>query len=693
MAASTLTPAWSEFESKVASISHQINELFEEMPFGSHSVAKDGTYLEVNPVELAWLECTREDLIGKRRPIEFLTPESREIFTRYSERFGAHGFAELELDLMGQNGSLRKISLSSNGFFDMEGRPRANRTVSFDLTKYRDDRNRQRIAALAFESLSGMCVTDSHGVVLRVNQAFTTLTGYSAEDIQGKTMHMLSSGHHDAAFYRAMWQSLKTRGNWEGEIYNRRKNGQIYTEWLSITSTYGPDGTVAHYVGSFFDITASRATQAEISHMAYFDTLTQLPNRHLMLDRLRHALAASARTQLRGAVLFIDLDNFKLINDTRGHGAGDLLLTEAARRLRSSVREGDSVARIGGDEFVVLLEGLDTDGLEAATQATKVSESILQILAEAYRIGTHEFHCTGSIGIAMFGNPESGADLLQHADLAMYQAKKAGRNAFKFFDDTMQTAVNARVSLEQDLRRAIRLEQFELYFQPQVSQGGSLVGAEALLRWHRGEKGLVSPGDFIPVAEESGLILSIGKWVLQAACAQLKQWEAHPLTRGLQLAVNVSARQFLQGDFVSEVQQTISEAGINPRKLKLEITESMVLNVEDAIDKMNALRAIGVFFSMDDFGTGYSSLSNLTRLPLNQLKIDQSFVRNIGIKGTDDTIVQTIIGMANTLGFDVIAEGVETEEQKAFLELNGCPVLQGYLLGKPVPIDAFEAWL
>jgi diguanylate cyclase (GGDEF)-like protein len=416
-------------------------------------------------------------------------------------------------------------------------------------------------------------------------------------------------------------------------------------------------------------------------------------------DRISQALANASRNLRYGAILFLDLDNFKVINDTRGHAVGDLLLVEVARRLNHIVRKGDTVARLGGDEFVVLLEDLSADMQQATVLVEQVGEKILNNLALPYLFESYEFHCTTSIGISVYCDQKecsekNSEELLRHADIAMYQSKKAGRNTLRFFDPAMQAAVSSRAALERDLRNALEQGQFLLYYQSQVYHNGEIIGAEVLLRWRHPERGLVSPLDFIPLAEDTGLILPIGQWVLDTACQQLKLWENHAGARHLQLAVNVSARQFHQTDFVKQVQQTIARHGINPVLLKLELTESLVLdNVDDTIAKMNRLKAIGVRFSMDDFGTGFSSLAYLTRLPLDQLKIDQSFVRNMGVKPRDAVIVQTIIGMANNLGMEVIAEGVETEEQRAFLERHGCSTCQGYLFSKPVPIEQFEALL
>jgi diguanylate cyclase (GGDEF)-like protein/PAS domain S-box-containing protein len=561
-----------------------------------------------------------------------------------------------------------------------------------DITERKQVEQELRIAATAFEVQESIIITDAHKVILRVNQSFTRLTGYSAEEAIGQTPALIKSGMQDDEFYQKMWEALNRDHSWQGEIWNRRKNGEVYPDWLTITAVTNAKGEVTNYVSSYADLSQYKKDEATIHSLAFYDPLTSLPNRRLLLDRLQHAFAASSRHQNHGALLFIDLDNFKALNDTKGHNIGDLLLVEVASRLHACVREADTVARLGGDEFVVLLENLSEDPLQAAAQTDAVCDQILTAFRQTYSLSGHEYHGSASIGISLFRNQEATVnEILKRADTAMYQAKSAGRNTLRFFDPDMQAVLEARTELESDLRCALEGNQFRLYYQAQVDHTGHILGAEALIRWQHPQRGLVSPFDFIPLAEEMGLILHIGQWVLETACTQLKIWEADPLTRNLQLAVNVSARQFHQPDFVEQVRQTLRIHAFNPGLLKLELTESLVLdNIDDAIVKMQALREVGVRFSMDDFGTGYSSLSYLTQLPLDQLKIDQSFVRNIGVKHSDAVIVQTIIGMANNLGMEVIAEGVETENQRAFLEQHGCTLCQGYLFGRPVPIEAFE---
>ncbi|MDO9366380.1 MAG: EAL domain-containing protein [Methylotenera sp.] len=564
-----------------------------------------------------------------------------------------------------------------------------------DITQQKLAESELRIAAVAFESQESMIITDANNVILRVNRAFTDTTGYTAADAIGNSPKMLNSGRHDPSFFADMWNTIQSIGTWNGEVWNRRKNGELYPEHLTITAVKNAVGEITNYVGTATDVTTSKAAAAEIENLAFYDHLTGLPNRRLLVDRLNHALLYSARHDKDGAVLFLDLDHFKTINDTLGHDVGDVLLQQVATRLTNCVREGDTVARLGGDEFVVMIEGLNEQGAEAATQTEEVGEKILLALNLPYQLVGQEHQIGCSIGVALFSDhKQSLDDLLKHADIAMYQAKKSGRNALRFFDPKMQASINTRVALEADLRIALKEKQFKLYFQPQVYHNRQITGAEVLIRWQHPNRGLVSPYDFIPLAEETGLILPIGQWVLETACQQIKAWENNLLTQHLQLAVNVSARQFFQPNFVEQVLLAIHQTKINPDKLKLELTESLVLDdITDTIDKMHQLQKVGVRFSMDDFGTGQSSLAYLTQLPLDQLKIDQSFTRNIGVKRSDAVIVQTIIGMGNNLGMEIIAEGVETEAQREFLQAHGCPVFQGYLFSKPVPLETFERML
>jgi diguanylate cyclase (GGDEF)-like protein/PAS domain S-box-containing protein len=536
-------------------------------------------------------------------------------------------------------------------------------------------------------------VTDANRLILRVNRSFVQATGYSEAEVIGKTPNLLNSDRHDADFFRDMWEMIERNGVWQGEIWDRRKNGEVFPTWVAITALKDDKGNVTHYIGTHHDLSTRKLVEEEIRNLAFFDHLTGLPNRRLLVDRLTHAIAAGARSKKHGALLFIDLDNFKTLNDSRGHDIGDLLLQHVASRLTTCIREGDSVARLGGDEFVVMLEDLSEHSQEAAAQTEIVGEKILASLNEPYQLGGIEYVSTPSIGITLFVEHHGTIDdLLKRADLAMYQAKAAGRNTLRFYDPVMQAVVTQRVELEAGLREALIKGQFLLHYQSQVNSEGCITGAEVLLRWQHPIQGLISPASFIPFAEESGLIVPMGQWVLQTACAQLSQWAEQPTLAHLTIAVNISARQLKLPNFVTGVLAIIDQSGANPNRLKLELTESLILdNVEDVITKMAELAGHGIRFSLDDFGTGYSSLAYLKRLPLNQLKIDQSFVRDILIDPNDAAIAKMVIALAETLNLSVIAEGVETAEQRDALALQGCHTYQGYLYGRPMLVADFEA--
>lgn len=564
-----------------------------------------------------------------------------------------------------------------------------------DITDRKVTDRELRIAATAFESQEGMFITDANNVILRVNSAFINITGYSAEEAVGQSPSLLKSGRHDEDFFAFMWEKINNQGFWQDEIWNRRKNGEIYPEYLTITAVKDDNGAVSNYVCTFNDITKSMAAVDEIKHLALYDSLTHLPNRRLLLDRIQQVIVSCARNSRKCALLFIDLDKFKDLNDTLGHNMGDLLLQQVAQRLESCVRKGDTVARLGGDEFVVLLADLNEQVVEAAAQAESIGNKILGCLNQPYQLAEHEYHCSSSIGASFFSEHNNTPEvLMKQADIAMYQAKKNGRNNLCFFDQKMQEAITARTSIEKELRIAIETQQFQLYYQVQVDDHHRALGAEALIRWNHPERGLIPPINFISLAEETGLILPIGQWVLETACAQIAAWQQDVRTRDFVLAINVSARQLRQVDFATQVKATVQSHALNPKLVKLELTESLLLeNIENTIVIMNELNEIGIKLSLDDFGTGYSSLQYLKRLPLDQLKIDQSFVRNLAFDSSDKAVVRAIIAMAHSMNMNVIAEGVETEEQRQLLLDKGCTHYQGYLFGKPVPIAEFEAQL
>ncbi len=660
-----------------------------EAAFEAIFISENGKCLEQNSRAQEMFGYTAEEAIG-RLGTEWIVPEDRGLVMKNM----MSGY-ELPYEASGLRKDGSTFPASIRGRM-MHYKGKNVRVTSMrDISEQKQAEADLRVAAIAFESQEGMMITDTNNIILRVNRAFTKITGYTAAEIIGKNPRLLSSGSQNTSFYSAMWESIHNTGAWEGEIWNRRKHGEVYPGYLAITEVKDPNGAVTNYVATLNDITSSKAAADKIENLAFYDHLTNLPNRRLLVDRLKQALASSARSGREGALLFIDLDNFKALNDTLGHDIGDLLLQQVAQRLVSCVREGDTVARLGGDEFVVMLEDLSEQAVDAAAQTEAIGEKILAALNQPYQLAAVAYHNSSSIGAALFADHQQSLDeLLKQADIAMYQAKKAGRNTLRFFDLQMQVAINTRVELEDALRKALENRQFHLHYQIQVGNSGEPLGAEALIRWLHPERGLVSPAQFIPLAEETGLILPIGQWVLETACAQLKAWEQDALTRDLVLAVNVSAKQFRQAEFVTQVQDAVQRHAISPMRLTLELTESLLLdNIEDIIATMHALKKIGVRFSLDDFGTGYSSLQYLKRLPLDQLKIDQSFVRNLASDNSDKAIVRTIIAMAHSLNLKVIAEGVETDEQRQLLLNKGCTHYQGYMFGKPVPIEQFEMQL
>lgn len=602
----------------------------------------------------------------------------------------ASPFREMEVNITCANGQIRTVVISAAPLPDSADDEVV--ITFFDITERKRMEEMQRIAASAFESQQGMFVTDAHQVILRVNKMFTEITGYSAKEALGQTPHLLSSGRHDAAFYAAMWESIGRSGVWLGEIYNRRKNGRVYPQNLSVSAVKNEAGLVTHYVGAFSDVTAHKAAEEQIEAMSFSDLLTGLPNRRHLAVLLQKAMIGAGQRKSNAALLLLDLDHFQKLNDAFGRDCGDLVLNQVAKLLKTCVREVDYIARVGGDEFGVLIESLGSDPLEATGRAETVAREILRALAQPFAIGTVEFYCSASIGITMLGEQDRTVDeTLEHAELAMYHAKAGGRDTLRFFDPQMQAVVSARMALEMDLRQAIAGQQFLLYYQAQVNEQYVITGVEVLVRWRHPERGMVSPADFIPLAEETGLILPIGNWVLESACEQLALWAQQSELAHLSLAINVSARQFRESSFVAQVLAALERTGANPQRLKLELTESILLaDVADVINKMSILKTKGIGFAIDDFGTGYSSLAYLKQLPIEKLKIDQSFVRNILIASNEVAITKAIIAMADSLGLSVIAEGVETRAQCELLASLGCHNYQGYLFSRPVPVAEFE---
>ena len=563
-----------------------------------------------------------------------------------------------------------------------------------DITKQKQDEVNLRIAATAFELQDAMLVTDANKVILNVNQAFTRITGYSAEEAIGKTPHMLSSGRHDKDFFAAMWETINRTGAWQGEIWNRRKNGEIYPEWLIITASkeaYDLSKRVKNYVASFSDISSRKAAEDEIRQLAFYDPLTRLPNRRLLQERLKHGIEMDRREGKQLALLMLDLDRFKSVNDSLGHLAGDELLQQVTARILARLRDVDMLARLGGDEFVVLLE--DIANLE---DAARLADEIITVVGKPFQLSQHtDVNIGVSIGISL--HPEHGDDygmLMSCADAALYQAKNQGRGCYAYFSEDQTLAARERIALETRLRSALKQGELRIYYQPQVDiVSARIVGAEALIRWLDPVEGLVSPIRFIPIAEETGLIFEIGEWVLQETCRQGCQWLESGLPP-ITLAVNVSPRQFCRGDISALIARVLSETGFPAEYLELEMTESGLMeNLDNVTELLHKLRAQGVRLAIDDFGTGFSSLAYLKHFPLDILKIDKRFIDDIPYLKDDMEITATIIAMGHILGFKVLAEGVETPEQLAFLREKNCDTYQGYIKSPPVTAEAFAELL
>ncbi|GAB4255894.1 MAG: hypothetical protein Kow0065_04270 [Methylomicrobium sp.] len=535
------------------------------------------------------------------------------------------------------------------------------------------------------QTQEGVIICDRHKKIVTVNQAFQRITGYTDHEAVGTKPDIFCSNRQSRHFYRLLWSQIKNTGFWQGELWSRRKNGETYPQWLTISAAKDEQGVVEYYIAIFSDITHNKQIEARLQHLAHYDPLTDLPNRLLLQARIEHGLDVARSHHQPLALLFLDLDHFKNINDSLGHSIGDRLLIETGKRLKTMLNEEDTVARLGGDEFNIVL--IDTD----AERATRFADELLEALSEPIEIGDYSFHLSASVGISVF--PEQGSDyetLSRNADTALYQAKSKGRNQSQLFTPEMQARSQRRMALEIDLRRALDEGQLELYYQPQVEiEHQTIVGAEALLRWRHPEWGFVSPGEFIPVAEDSGLIMPIGTWVLEQAAFQVKQWQNEGLP-DITIAVNLSLAQFRQKDLIEQVQSILQKHDLDPHCLELELTESIAMqDAETAIEKTQQLSDLGVKLSIDDFGTGYSSLSYLQRLPIHKLKIDQSFsAKMLGSKNTEN-IVDAIIGLAKNLNLKIIAEGVEDAEQLAHYQHKGCDMIQGYYFSRPIPAAQF----
>ncbi|HEX4006777.1 MAG TPA: EAL domain-containing protein [Acidobacteriaceae bacterium] len=618
---------------------------------------------------------------------------------------GATGVARFEKRYIRRDGSLTWVALTTSVQRDGQGKPLHFIAVAEDINARKQaeallagaqaalQASEERYRTTFQMSLDAININrSSDGLYVECNKAFLDITGYAREEVMGRTsleLNIWADARDRECLVEALHRKSVCRNM---EVRFTKKSGETF--WGLISASLIELEGMRCILSVTRDISDAKAAEEEIRTLAFYDPLTRLPNRRRLLERLRQATACGSRTGKRRALLFIDLDDFKTVNDTVGHQTGDLLLQAAAGRMTRCIRKSDAVARLGGDEFVVMLDDLDGSGEEAARQARAVAEKILAALGEPYLLAGYECLCTASIGITLFGDgQESSSQILKQADIAMYQAKAAGRNTLRFFAPALQETVNARAQLENELRQGIRANEFVLWYQPQVC-GGRMVGAEALVRWNHPRRAILPPDEFIPLAEETGHIVALGNWVLEAACAQLARWGERPETAHLLLAVNISALQLRQPDFVEQVLTALTRSGAHAENLRLELTESVLAqNIEDIVGKMEELKSWGLRFALDDFGIGYSSLAYLKRLPLDQLKIDRMFVRDLLKDPTSRAIAQSVIFLSHAMGVGVIAEGVESDEQRFLLERLGCHAFQGYLFSRPVPLEEFEGLL
>jgi diguanylate cyclase (GGDEF)-like protein/PAS domain S-box-containing protein len=645
--------------------------------------------VDVNEALCRILGYPREALIGKT-PFDFVDEENRRIFEQQAARVHDSQQRSYEITLRHKDGHGVSVQVNATNMPNGDEAPEQAFAFITDISERKRIEEQLRIAATFFETTSeAITVTDSHNRIVAVNPAFSYITGYSEKEVLGKDPGLLSSNRHSAAFYRNMWHTLQRMGRWQGEIWNRRKNGEVFPEWLSIVGIKDGQGETTQYMAVFSDITKRKQDEQKIWRQANYDALTGLPNRNLFKDRLDRAMHAAHREGTRLALMFIDLDRFKWVNDTLGHATGDRLLQEAANRLRRCVRETDTVARLGGDEFTVIL-----GEVREGTEVERIAEKLLHRLAAPFELDGKEAFVSGSIGITLFpGDADNMEQLLRNADAAMYLAKQSGRNTFHYFTQQMNEEAQRRLQLESDLRRVLERDELLLHYQPIIDGSGRVAGAEALLRWQHPELGLIPPDEFIPLAEEIGVIVEMEQWVMRQACHDARAFQLQS-GASLFVSVNVSSMQCKSDRCRMVLGEILQQSGLPAECLKLEITERVMMeNTEHVIALLSTIRSMGVRLAVDDFGTGYSSLSYLKQFPVDVLKIDRAFIDGLPTDKDDVALVEAIVAMAHSLELQVVAEGVESADQLAFLSSLGCDMIQGYYFSKPLPFEAFEAYL
>ncbi len=649
-----------------------------------------GQFVRVNSKFCHLFELTEQDVIGKIESDIFQLDTVEDVNKTDQTIIEQSDFFEKEIEIL-IKGELRSFIFIKFPWLTSQHQVCGVGCMLTEITRVKWLEKNYGLAQKVIENSSEAVVfTDAQGLILDVNNAYQTITGYRREELIGKNPNVLKSGKHDRNFYQAMWAQIKTQGYWSGEVWDRRKNGEIYPKWLMINAMMDEEGNATGYVGIFSDLSDQKEAEEKLEELSFYDPLTHLPNRVLFHDRLSVGVAIAKREKHLLAVLLIDLDRFKIVNDSLGHNVGDELLELIAQRFLTLGRESDTVARLGGDEFAVLLPELSS-----AEDASVVAQNFIDSLQDPFCFNDHCINIGASIGISIF--PSDGADvdgLVKRAELALYKAKEQGRNTYQYFSQELQDAVFEQLEMEDEMRHAILNQQFTLYYQPKISLAtNKITGMEALVRWIHPEKGLIPPDKFIPLAEESGLIISLGEWILQEACRATAHW-VEKYDDKLVVAVNLSAKQFQSENLLRTIQNTLDAFQLDPKNIELEITESCVMeNVEKALQTMKDFRDSRLRLAIDDFGTGYSSLGYLKQFPMSTLKIDRSFIMDLTPNSDDAAIVEVVILLADKLGLDVVAEGVETDDQLTFLRAQGCQYVQGYLLSRPLPADEFEAFL
>lgn len=665
-----------------------LRSIFENSIEGIYTTDGEGKILMANPsfMKLMGYESENEFVASVKNAANIY--KDRESYQKIVEHFKNHNSLLKHVsNIRHRHGAETIIAQNIRKVTDEDGVLTGYESIVEDITDKRHLEERMKLIAKVFEhSVEGIVITDANTQILEVNRAFCDITGYSMEEATNSATNLLYSGWQGEKFYSQMWRKLKREGIWQGEIKDRRKNGEMYMQWLTICAVKDARNKVLNYIGIFTDITEKKMSEKKIHQLAYYDVLTGLPNRSLLHDRLGHAIKVAHRNNTLLAVLFIDLDNFKNINDMLGHHIGDRFLQVVAERLTGCVREKDTVARLGGDEFVIVMEGI-----KDSESASNVAKSIITEMSTVFNIGSNDIYSGASIGVSIY--PEDGTDavsLLKNADTAMYNAKDLGKNDYRFYTEEMNLQAFERVSLETDLRKALEKNEFVLYYQPKIDlQSGDIVGAEALIRWNHTDMGLVAPGRFIPIAEKSALIEAIGEWVFYEAFGQVIRWQKEGLAPP-RISVNVSAKQLGQQNFHKNIERIMQSTGIMPGMVEIEVTESCVMvDADNAVQMLGRLKDVGVSVSLDDFGTGYSSLSQLKKLPIDSVKIDQSFVRDIMTNEEGKSIIRAMISLSHNMNLEVIAEGVENEEECLFLAEEKCDEAQGFLFYHPLPADEF----